>query len=73
VLDPNPETARATIAAMRIYTYSQRENPAHTPHLTPAGRKWSGEQPRGLAYWEGLAQVISEEPALDRDRMMLGM
>ena len=29
--------------------------------------------PRGLAYWEGLAQVISEEPALDRDRMMLGM
>ena len=73
VLDPNPETARATIAAMRIYTYSQRENPPHTPHLTPAGRKWSGEQPRGLAYWEGLAQVISEEPALDRDRMMLGM
>jgi hypothetical protein len=31
VLDPNPETARATIAAMRIYTYSQRENPPHTP------------------------------------------
>src|SRR6202040_2881375 len=73
VLDPNPETARATITAMRIYTYSQRENPPHTPHLTPAGRTWSGGQPRGLAYWEGLAQVISEEPALDRDRMMLGM
>jgi hypothetical protein len=72
-LDPDPAKARATIAALRIYPYSQRENPPQTRHVSPAGRKWSGEQPRGMAYWEGLSRVINEEPALERDRMILGM
>jgi hypothetical protein len=40
-------------------------------HLRPEGRKWTGEQPRGIAYWEGLAKIISEEPAIERDRIML--
>jgi hypothetical protein len=30
-------------------------------------------QPRGLAYWEGLAKIINEEPVHERDRMILGM
>lgn len=72
-LDPNREKAMATVAAFRIYPYSQRDNPPSTLHGSPNGRKWSGEQPRGLAYWEGLAKVIDEEPALERDRMILGM
>ena len=73
VLDPDPVKAKATMAALRIYAYSQRDNPPNAPHQTPAGRKWSGTQPRGLAYWEGLAKVINEEPAQERDRMILGM
>jgi hypothetical protein len=73
VLDPDPVKAKATMAALRIYSYSQRDNPPNAPHLTPNGRKWTGEQPHGLAYWEGLAKVINEEPAIERDRMMLGM
>jgi hypothetical protein len=73
VLDPDPEKAKAARAAFRVYPYSQRANPPSAPHLTPAGRKWSGEQPRGLAYWEGLAKVINEEAVLERDRMILGM
>jgi hypothetical protein len=72
-LDPDPAKAKATAAALRIYPYSQRDNPPPTRHVTPDGRKWTGEQPRGLAYWEGLAKVINEEPAIERDRMMLGM
>jgi hypothetical protein len=72
-LEPNREKALATIAAFRIYPYSQRDNPPSTRHLTPNGRKWSGTQPRGLAYWEGLSKVIGEEPAQERDRMILGM
>jgi hypothetical protein len=73
VLDPDPAKAKAAMAAMRIYPYSQRDNPPHRAHLTPDGRKWSGTQPRGLAYWEGLSKVINEEPALERDRIILGM
>ena len=38
----------------------------------PDGRKWTGEQPRGLAYWEG-SKVINQEPVIERDRMILGM
>lgn len=73
VLDPDRQKALAAMAAMRIYPYSQRDNPPAPPHVSPAGRKWSGEQPRGLAYWEELARVINEEPVHERDRMILGM
>ena len=73
VLDPDPAKARLLIDGLKIYPYSQRENPAPTRHVSPAGRVWSGEQPRGLAYWEGLAKVIQEEPVHERDRMMMGM
>ena len=72
-LDPDPEKAKATIAALRIYPYSERENPPAARHISPDGRKWSSEQPRGLAYWEGLSKIINEEPVLERDRIMLGM
>jgi hypothetical protein len=62
------------MAAYRMYPYSQRANPPTSrPHVRPDGRKWSGWQPRGLAYWEGLARIINEEPVHERDRMMLGM
>ena len=72
-LDPDPVKAKETAAALRIYPYSQRDNPPPTRHLSPNGRKWSGMQPHGLAYWEGLAKVIDQEPVLERDRMMLGL
>ena len=73
VLDPNREKALATMAALRIYPYGQRDNPPTSPHVQINGRKWSGVQPRGLAYWQGLSKVINEEPVLERDRIILGM
>jgi len=45
-LDPDPAKARAAIAGLRIYPYSERGNPPPTRHVSPEGRKWSGEQPR---------------------------
>ena len=72
-LDPDPAKAKALVDALRIYPYSQRDNPPPTRHISPAGRKWSGEQPRGLAYWKGLSQIINQEPVIERDRMMMGM
>ena len=73
VLDPNRDKALATMAALRVYPYSHRDTPPTTPHVQVNGRKWSGVQPRGLAYWESLSKVIHEEPVLERDRMILGM
>ncbi len=73
VLEPDPTKAAQLIAGLRIYPYAQREAPPPTRHVSPAGRTWSGEQPRGLAYWEGLARIIDEEPVHERDRIMMGM
>ncbi|WP_292622865.1 DUF1254 domain-containing protein [Mesorhizobium sp.] len=65
--------AQAVIGKMRIYPYSERNNPESGKHIRPEGREWHGEQPRGLAYWELLSRLINEEPSLERDRMMLAM
>ena len=73
VLDPDPARARQLIDGLKIYRYDRRDDPPPTRHVAPAGRPWSGEQPRGLAYWEGLATIIQEEPVHERDRMMMGM
>jgi hypothetical protein len=73
VLDPDPARAKQLIDGLKIYPYSQRDNTSPTRHVAPAGRPWSGEQPRGLAYWQGLSEIIQEEPVHERDRIMMGM
>jgi len=73
VLDPDPAKAKVLIEGLRIYPYAERGEAGPTRHVSPAGRKWSGEQPRGLAFWEGLARIVDEEPIHERDRMMMGM
>jgi len=73
VLDPDPQKAMELAAAIRIYPYDQSEMAPESVHIRPDGRAWSGMQPPGLAYWEGLSQIINEEPVHERDRMILGM
>src|SRR5262245_46999287 len=49
------EKAKALVATMRIYPYSQRDNPPAAKPVRPGDKKWSAAQPRGLDYWVGLA------------------
>ncbi len=72
-VDPNKENALALMAAFKLYPYNQRENPPNTAHVHPNGRKWSGTQPHGMAYWEGVAKFVNEENVQERDRMIMGM
>ena len=39
---------------VRIYPYAERDDPPPTRIVSPDGRAWSGDQPRGIAYWERL-------------------
>jgi hypothetical protein len=64
-LSADLKEAQDTIRKMRVYPYSERNKPPPTAHIRPEGRKWSGEQPRGLAYWTLLSRLINEEPVLD--------
>lgn len=73
VLTPDPAEGKALLHKFRVYPYSQRDDPPATRFLTPGGKKWSGTQPRGLAYWELLSATINQEPVEERDRIMMAM
>ncbi|MGK7871335.1 DUF1254 domain-containing protein [Falsiroseomonas sp. E2-1-a20] len=69
-------TGAAEIAALRsafrVYPLAQAASPPDSiRYIRPDGRPWSGTQPRGLAYWALLAKMVNEEPAHERDRLIL--
>lgn len=72
-LDPDPAKADAWVKQLRLYPYAQRDNPPATRFLKPEGRKWSQVPPRGLAYWERLADILNREPVAERDRFLMAM
>jgi len=57
----------------RFYPYAQRENPLINRVMQSGGKKGSQAQPRGLAYWERLADILNREPVQERDRIMMAM
>ncbi|MGO7983805.1 hypothetical protein ACC691_38845, partial [Rhizobium johnstonii] len=46
-LDPDPVRSAALVDGVRIHPFSDRENPAPTRVVSPDGRRWTGDQPRG--------------------------
>jgi hypothetical protein len=72
-LHPDPAQANAWIKTLRIYPYAQRDNPPTTRLIRPEGRKWSQVPPRGIAYWERLAEILNREPVAERDRFIMAM
>ena len=72
-LDPDPVRAQALVDAVRIYPYAQRDAPPPTRIVSPQGRPWSGDQPRGVAYWERLHEIYQREIVDERDRFYLAM
>ncbi len=72
-LDPDPERAQALVDAVRIYPYSRRDDPPATRVISPKGRVWDGDQPRGLDYWVRLHDIYQREIVDERDRFYLAM
>lgn len=75
VLETDPAKADALVKSVRIYPFSQRENPPPMSVLVPKAEAEHRSQShsRGLAYWERLAQAINIEPIEDRDRFFGAM
>jgi len=67
-LDPDPKKMEELVHGVKIYPYAQRANPPVTKVLSPSGKKYSGVQPQGMAYWERLNAIFQEEPVEERDR-----
>ncbi|NEI73154.1 DUF1214 domain-containing protein [Rhizobium lusitanum] len=74
-LDTDPAKAEAIATGVKAYAYAQRDNPRPTRYLRPpAGTKLMLTiQPRGLEYWQQLADIIEKEPVEERDRFFLAM
>jgi len=72
-LETDPEKAERLQKQFRFYPYAQRENPPANRVRRSEGKKWSQAQPRGLAYWERLADILNREPVQERDRIMMAM
>jgi hypothetical protein len=73
VLETDPAKAKALMTAVRVYSYSQRENPPENRFLTPGGKVWSQMPPRGMTYWEHLATILNTETLADRDRFFMAI
>ncbi|WP_282944458.1 DUF1254 domain-containing protein [Cellulomonas endometrii] len=72
-LDPDPDRSRALVEAVRVFPYARRDDPRPTRLVAPEGRPWTGDHPRGLAYWRTLHAVYQDEVVDERDRFFLAM
>jgi hypothetical protein len=72
-LETDPVKADRLLKAYRLYPYGQRHNPPPTRYLEVGGKQWSQIQPRGLAYWARLSEILNREPVQERDRIMVAM
>lgn len=57
----------------QLYPYSERAKPKKTKVIPIAGRVWRSNQPRGMTYWQRLADFINHEPIEERDRFFTAM
>jgi hypothetical protein len=71
--DANPESAKQALAQLKMYPYTQRDQPPKTEILDAGTKAWSGLPPRGMEYWERLNDVIQNEPIEPRDMFFHAM
>lgn len=71
-LDPDHQRSQQLVDGVRITPFDGREATA-TRIVSPDGRAWSGDQPRGLDYWVRLHEIYQHEIVDERDRFYLAM
>jgi len=72
-LEKDPAKVQQLLDALKIYPLSDKDNPKKVRFVDVKGKVWEQTQPRGLAYWELLSEIINREPVQERDRFFLAM
>jgi hypothetical protein len=72
-LDAGPDRSQTIVENVKIYPYGHRDEPPPTRLISPGDRPWSGDQPRGMQYWERLHEIYQREVVDERDRSYLTM
>ena len=65
--------AAAMMHKLRVYPYSQRENPRPNRYLSGSGKAVDSLEPDGIEYWKRLSDVINNNPVHERDRFFMAM
>lgn len=73
VKEGNVDGAVATLSEIRAYPLKQAANPPATPVVRSGGRPMHSIAPRGYAYWERLADIVTYETVEPRDRFFYAM
>lgn len=73
ILTTDPAEAEQLLHAYRVYPAAAAANPPATRIVRPEGRAWSGTQPKGLAYWRRLHEILQVEPVKEEDRLFMAM
>jgi hypothetical protein len=73
VLEPDPAEAQRIVSELRMYPFAERNSPPQTRIIPAAGLTWIAGAPRGITYWERLADILNRNPVDDRDRMFTAM
>jgi hypothetical protein len=72
LLDDDPDKAiRELLPQLRSYSWSERANPPLEQAIRVGDKKWSQMPPRGMAYWDRIAELVQTEPVEERDRLVL--
>ncbi|MEM6889437.1 MAG: DUF1254 domain-containing protein [Pseudomonadota bacterium] len=61
------------LGGISIYPLSELGEEHKTTIIEVGGRPWEGWQPRGLEYFEVLANILLREPVAERDRFFMAM
>ena len=73
VLSTDPAESERLMKGYKLYPAKDTAAPPPTRILTPDGRRWSGTQPNGMAYWQRLNEILQVEPVKEEDRLFMAM
>lgn len=71
LLNPDPQASSEFKAALAMSRLG--DDPRPVRFVEGLDREWSATPPRGMAYWERLAEILSEEPVREVDKVMMAM
>lgn len=72
LMSTDEKARREALSEIKIYKFADRANPA-AARVVEVKKRWEGWHPRGLAYFERLADILDREVVDERDRFFHAM
>lgn len=69
----DPAEMSTALAAIKVYPYAKRNDPAASTILDAGATAWSATPSRGMGYWALVNEVLQREPAQERDTFFWAM